>query len=107
LTVLLGKSGSHFDLGWQEFTSGILKLLDQKLKTPIVYLAWGRSAMDVLERAGVCVAGKPSGKNRLVLSCPHPSPYSANTGFFGSKHFSKTNEFLKKHNCEPIDWKVV
>jgi uracil-DNA glycosylase len=105
--VLCGKPASHFHLGWQEFTSGILKLLDQKVKTPIVYLAWGKPALAVLERAGVYVNGKPSGKNRLVLNCPHPSPFSAHTGFFGCKHFSKTNDFLKKHNCEPIEWKVI
>ena len=94
LTVFPGRPGSHANLGWQKFTDSIIDAVDKK--DNVVFLLWGSYAQkkkDLLLN-----------KNNLVLEAPHPSPLSAHRGFFGCKHFSKANEFLRKNKIEEIDW---
>ena len=94
LTVFPGRPGSHANLGWQRFTDSIIDAVDTK--DNVVFLLWGSYAQkkkDLLLN-----------KNNLVLEAPHPSPLSAHRGFFGCKHFSKANEFLRKNKIEEIDW---
>jgi uracil-DNA glycosylase len=95
LTVEAGKAGSHQGLGWEKFTDAIIRNLSEK-KEHLVFLLWGKYAQD---KGAIIDTSK-----HLVLKAPHPSPFSAYTGFFGCKHFSKTNEYLRKHEEEPIDW---
>lgn len=98
LTVRKGEPKSHFGKGWETFTDQIVSLLYFQ-NTPIVFLLWGKSAIDKFQHQE-----KPQ---HLVLKAPHPSPLSAYTGFFGCHHFSKTNEFLKMHNEAEINWDVT
>lgn len=95
LTVEDGKSNSHSKIGWQELTDSAIQLLNQS-KQPIVFILWGGAAKTKSKFV--------TNKQHLVLSSAHPSPLSAHNGFFGSKPFSKTNEFLVSHKLEPIDW---
>ena len=98
LTVEKNKPNSHKGKGWELITSKIVELLNQREK-PVIFLLWGSNA-------------KAIGKNidtrkHYVLTAVHPSPMSANQGgWFGCKHFSKTNEILKKLHEEPIDWQI-
>jgi uracil-DNA glycosylase len=98
LTVRAGEPKSHFGQGWEQFTDRVVQLLCER-KDPLVFLLWGKSAIDKV--AHVC-----SAKHHLVLKAPHPSPFSAHTGFFGCRHFSQTNDFLIKHGKRPINWKI-
>ena len=96
LTVEAGKPGSHQHRGWEEFTDAIVKALSDK-REHLVFLFWGSYAQrkgEVIDR-----------KKHLVLEAPHPSPFSAERGFFGCKHFSKANAYLKEHGKEEIDWR--
>lgn len=95
LTVEEGKPESHARKGWELFTDAVINVLNER-KSGIVYLLWGAKAQ---EKA---VQVDPS-KN-LILKTVHPSPLSAHRGFFGSKHFSKTNEYLMQTGKEPINW---
>ena len=95
LTVRRGMANSHKDKGWEKLTETIIKDLGAREKT-LVFILWGRNA-----RAFEPVIAK----HHLVLSSAHPSPLSAYNGFFGCKHFSKCNDFLKKHNETEIDWR--
>lgn len=94
LTVRKHAAMSHKGKGWEEFTGKIIKLLAER-KEPMVFILWGA-------HAGQFASIIPS--QHLVLKGPHPSPLSAYRGFFGCKHFSKCNQFLKEHGMEPIDW---
>lgn len=94
LTVRRGQANSHSEKGWKIFTKNVIKKLSQR-KDPIVFLLWGSHAQSFAPEIE---------KQHLILKAPHPSPLSAYRGFFGCKHFSKTNEFLKSHNKTPIDW---
>ena len=97
LTVQAHKPNSHRGIGWEEFTDAAIRVLNEQNK-PIVFLLWGT----------------PAGKKKamltnprhLILEAPHPSPLSAYRGFFGCRHFSKTNEYLKANGLEPIDWQI-
>ena len=95
LTVRAGSAGSHQGLGWEQFTDAVIqKISDQK--EHVVFILWGNYA----KAKGVTI----DTKKHLVLTAPHPSPFSAYNGFFGCKHFSKCNEYLKEHGQKPIEW---
>ena len=97
LTVEKDKAASHKDLGWEILTDHIIKLLNMK-ETPIVFILWGNFA----KKKKVYITNK----KHLIIESPHPSPFSAYTGFFGSKPVSKTNNFVIKNNIEPIDFNL-
>ncbi len=97
LTVEKDKPASHRNLGWERLTDYIIKVLNQK-EEPVVFILWGNFAK---EKASLI-----TNKNHLIITSPHPSPFSARYGFFGSKPFSKTNNFLKEHNIKEIDWNI-
>ena len=95
LTVRANNPRSHFNKGWEKFTdSAIQKLSDTKQN--LVFMLWGNDAK--LKEALIDTS------RHLVLKTVHPSPYSANNGFFGCRHFSKANEYLQIHGIAPIDW---
>lgn len=97
LTVRAGEPNSHEKLGWEILTDRIIKLLNDREK-PIVFILWGRNAQ----------SKEPfiTNPKHLIIKSPHPSPFSASRGFFGSKPFSRTNDFLKSVGQEPIDWQI-
>lgn len=97
LTVRAGEPNSHEKLGWEILTDRIIKLLNDRQK-PIVFILWGRNAQ----------SKEPfiTNPKHLIIKSPHPSPFSASRGFFGSKPFSRTNNFLKSMGQEPIDWQI-
>jgi len=95
LTVEKGKHGSHKGLGWEDFTDAVITTLSLK-REHIVFLLWGKHA----ETKEVLI----DSTRHFILKAPHPSPFSAHTGFFGCKHFSQTNEYLIQHHREPIVW---
>ena len=97
LTVRAHEAFSHKGKGWETFTDRIIEALNRQDR-PIVYMLWGSPA-----QAKASMLNNPQ---HLILKAPHPSPLSAYRGFFGCKHFSKCNEFLKSHNIEPIDWQI-
>ena len=97
LTVRAHAANSHRGIGWEEFTDAAIKALDGQDK-PMVFILWGRPAQN--KKAMLHNPG------HLILEAPHPSPLSAYRGFFGSRPFSKANEFLKAHGEEPIDWQI-
>jgi len=97
LTVEKNSPASHANQGWEIFTDNVIKLLNEK-KDNLVFLLWG------------AYAGKKSNliepERHLILRSTHPSPFSANNGFFGSRHFSRTNEYLQATDQSPIQWKI-
>ena len=95
LTVIKDTPASHRNIGWERLTDYIIKVLNEK-EEPIVFILWGNFAKAKKEFI--------TNPKHLILTSAHPSPYSANYGFFGSKPFSKTNEFLKENHIEPINW---
>ncbi len=97
LTVRAHEANSHRGFGWERFTDRVIELVDAK-EEPVVFLLWGAPA-----QKKEAMLHNP---NHLVLKAPHPSPLSAYRGFFGCRHFSKTNEFLASHGQTPIDWQI-
>ncbi len=95
LTVRGGSPGSHQAKGWEEFTDAAVKYLANN-KTNLVFLLWGAYA----QKKGEFI----DREKHLVLVAPHPSPFSADKGFFGCRHFTKTNAYLILHDKEPIEW---
>ena len=97
LTVRAGQANSHKGKGWEQFTDDVIRLLDQR-EEPVVFLLWGNNA-----KAKKALIQHPQ---HLVLTAAHPSPLSAYHGFFGCKHFSKANAFLREHGLPEIDWSI-
>ena len=97
LTVRNHQANSHKGIGWEEFTDATIRILNEQDK-PIVYMLWGKPAQTKISML--------NNKKQLILTAPHPSPLSAYRGFFGCKHFSMANEFLKNNGIEPIDWQI-
>jgi len=97
LTVEANKPASHKDLGWEKFTDEVIKKVNEK-DTPVVFILWGNFA-----RSKKSFITNPI---HYIVESPHPSPFSAYNGFFGSKPFSKTNNFLISKNLEPINWEI-
>lgn len=95
LTVRARSAGSHQEKGWEEFTDAVIRKLARE-RRHLVFILWGSYA----KKKGVHI----DRTKHLVLESPHPSPFSANNGFFGSRPFSKTNEYLKEHNKKSVDW---
>ncbi|MFS0635029.1 uracil-DNA glycosylase [Mesobacillus foraminis] len=97
LTVREGEANSHKGKGWETFTDKVISILNEREK-PVIFLLWGKPAQSKL---------KLIDKNRHpVITSPHPSPLSASRGFFGSKPFSRINEYLKNHGEDEIDWQI-
>jgi uracil-DNA glycosylase len=97
MTVRAHQANSHKGKGWEKFTDAVIKAVNEQDR-PVVFILWGKPAQ-----------GKKSMLNNpkhLILEAPHPSPLSSFRGFFGSKPFSKTNQFLMEHGVEPIDWQI-
>jgi uracil-DNA glycosylase len=97
LTVREKEAGSHQKLGWENFTDRIIEKISKK-KEGIIFLLWGAFA----QKKSILI----DVKKHHILTAAHPSPFSAYRGFFGCKHFSKTNEILIKNNQQPINWKL-
>ena len=96
-TVRAHQANSHQGHGWEQFTDAVIQAVNAQDR-PIVYMLWGAPA-----RRKKAMLTNPK---HLILEAPHPSPLSAYRGFFGCKHFSKANEFLKASGAEPIDWQI-
>ena len=98
LTVRRAQANSHKNCGWTEFTDEVIRRLSAR-ETPMVFILWGGNAR----------AKKPliDGEKHLILECAHPSPLSCYNGFFGCRHFSKTNAFLQAKGLGEIDWKLT
>ena len=97
LTVEKDKAASHKNIGWEVFTDSIIKKINEK-EEPVVFILWGNFAKS---KKNLITNSK-----HLVIESSHPSPFSVNYGFFGSKPFSRTNKFLKDNNIKEIDWTV-
>jgi len=97
LTVQAHAANSHRNIGWEEFTDAAIRVLNEQDR-PMVFILWGRPAQ----------MKKPMLNNpkHLILEAPHPSPLSSYRGFFGSKPFSKTNDYLIANGLTPIDWQI-
>lgn len=97
LTVRAGEPNSHAQIGWHDFTNAVIRHISQS-KKGVVFLLWGKFAQQKQELIDET--------RHHVLKAAHPSPFSVHNGFFGCKHFSKTNELLMKEGLDPIDWKL-
>ena len=95
LTVEKDKPASHKMIGWEEFTDSVIKKLNQK-NSPVVFIFWGNFAKNKVKYI--------TNPIHLVITSSHPSPFSVNYGFFGSRPFSKTNNFLRQNNLKEIKW---
>ena len=97
LTVRANQAGSHQNRGWEKFTDSVIHNISEKL-TGVIFLLWGRyaQAKEVLIDSN----------KHYILKAAHPSPYSADNGFYGCKHFSMTNEILSRHGLDEIDWNI-
>jgi uracil-DNA glycosylase len=98
LTVRAGEPFSHAKYGWAEFTDAVIQKISDE-KTGVIFLLWGKFAQ---EKQSLIDESK-----HYVLKAAHPSPFSADKGFFGCKHFSKTNALLMQNGQPPIDWKLL
>lgn len=97
LSVQAGEANSHRNKGWEQFTNRIIEVLNQK-ETPVVFILWGNNAISKTSLI--------TNPNHFIIKSVHPSPLSASRGFFGSKPFSQTNDFLISTNQKPIDWQI-
>lgn len=97
LTVRAHQANSHHGIGWEEFTDAAIMALNGQDR-PIVFILWGSPAQRKAQML--------TNPNHLILKAPHPSPLSAYRGFFGSRPFSQTNQFLEAHGVAPVDWQI-
>ena len=97
LTVRAHQANSHQGRGWEQFTDAVIEAVNRQDR-PVVYMLWGRPAQSKIPML--------TNPNQLILKASHPSPLSAFRGFFGCRHFSQANDFLKSHGVEPIDWQI-
>ncbi|MDE5696630.1 MAG: uracil-DNA glycosylase [Lachnospiraceae bacterium] len=97
LTVRAHQANSHQGKGWEKFTDAIIQAVNAQDR-PIVYMLWGRPAQRKIPML--------TNPRHLILKAAHPSPLSANNGFFGCRHFSQANEFLKENGVEPVAWQI-
>ena len=97
LTVRAHQANSHQGRGWEQFTDAVIEAVNRQDR-PVVYMLWGRPA-----QSKIAMLTNPK---HLILKASHPSPLSAFRGFFGCRHFSQANDFLKSHGVEPIDWQI-
>ncbi|MDO4593875.1 MAG: uracil-DNA glycosylase [Tissierellia bacterium] len=97
LTVRAHQPNSHQNIGWQMLTDRIIELLNNR-KKPMVFILWGKNAQNKKKLI--------TNKNHLIIESSHPSPFAAYRGFFGSKPFSRTNQFLKEHDMDEVDWQI-
>jgi len=97
LTVRANQAGSHQNKGWEKFTDAVIQNISDK-RTGIIFLLWGKYAQ---AKETLIDTNK-----HYILKAAHPSPFSADNGFFGCKHFSRTNEILSRHGLEKIDWSI-
>ena len=97
LTVEKNQPSSHKNSGWQNFTDAVIRTLSREREN-LVFMLWGAFA----QKKSVLI----DGDRHLILQSPHPSPFSANRGFFGNKHFSKANKYLNQHGLGEIDWSL-
>ena len=97
LTVEKDKAASHKGRGWERFTDEVIKIINKK-KTPVVFILWGSYARSKKELI--------TNDKHFIIESAHPSPLSAHNGFFGSRPFSKANNFLIAHNIKPINWEI-
>lgn len=97
LTVRAHQAASHQKKGWEEFTDAAIRIVNEQNR-PVVFLLWGGFAQKK--------AAMLNNPKHLILKAPHPSPLSVYRGFYGCRHFSKTNDFLVKNGLEPIDWQI-
>lgn len=101
LTVRQGLPHSHHKKGWERFTDAVIERLSER-EDPVIFVLWGKTAQEK------CLSIlKETNQRHFVLKAAHPSPYSAHSGFFGCRHFSKINELLKKHGKQPINWSIT
>lgn len=98
LTVRGGQANSHKNVGWEDFTNGVIQSLNNSTH-PIVFILWGRHAQAKKELIDL--------KKHFVIESSHPSPFSARKSFFGSKPFSRANQLLEKSGQSPIDWELA
>lgn len=97
LTVRANEPASHSKIGWENFTDAVIRKVSQQ-KENVVFMLWGKFAQDkqvLIDET-----------KHLVLKAAHPSPFSADKGFFGCRHFSKANDYLVRNNREPVNWKL-
>lgn len=97
LTVRAHRAASHRGIGWERFTDAVIRILGEQ-ERPLVFMLWGRPAG---EKEALLTGG-----NHLILKAPHPSPLSAYRGFFGCRHFSRCNDFLRENGQSAIDWQI-
>ncbi len=97
LTVRAHQANSHRGMGWEQFTDAAIRILNEQDR-PLVFILWGSPAQKKAQML--------NNPKHLILKAPHPSPLSAYRGFFGSRPFSQTNEFLVKNGLDPIDWQI-
>jgi uracil-DNA glycosylase len=97
LTVRQGEPGSHRGIGWEEITGAAIDALVERMDAPLVAILWGRDAQSL----------EPQLPDVPIIASAHPSPMSADRGFFGSKPFSRANEMLDELGDDPVDWALA
>ncbi|WP_240376278.1 uracil-DNA glycosylase [Bacillus piscicola] len=97
LTVRAGEAHSHKGIGWEYFTNEVIRQVNEK-KDPVVFILWGKHAQAKEQFV--------TASHHFIIKSPHPSPFSAHKGFFGSRPFSRTNAFLKTIGRPPVDWRI-